>query len=95
MIDVERRSSEVKRRCQRAKRRDLTFSHHQNSSITLQYHMAFSVMRKVRRMPLPPPSQDRASRADGLRAVTMQPDVISDPCTLYGARRSVIEYLTR
>src|SRR5262245_43817881 len=55
VIDAERRSSEVKPRCQRAKRRNLTFSHHQNSSITLQYHMAFSVMRKVPRMPFPAP----------------------------------------
>jgi hypothetical protein len=25
--------------------------------------------------------------------IDLQPDVINDPCTLYGARRFVIEYL--
>jgi DNA-directed RNA polymerase subunit RPC12/RpoP len=39
-----------------------------------------------------PASQDRASRADGRRMVRQSsPDVINDLCTLYGARRSVIE----
>jgi len=33
--------------------------------------------------------------ADNFRMPTIQPDVIGDPCTLYGARRSVIEYLAR